>query len=245
LFFVDKSSILKPSAKNVIEKNIQIVRERIAGACRRSGRDAASVTLIAVSKLFGAQAVDEACRQGLADFGENYIQELREKKEALAGRAIRWHFIGHLQTNKVRYIADWVHLVHSVDSIRLGSAISDAGRKAGRTIPVLIEVNTTGEGSKFGLHPEKTLEFSRELRALPSLDLQGLMTMGPLSANPEDARPSFRLLRELKDRIEGDGGKLPHLSMGMTNDFEIAIEEGATLLRIGTAIFGPRDHGGH
>lgn len=227
----------------MIEKNIQIVRERIAGACRRAGRDPASVTLIAVSKLFGPQMVDEACRRGLADFGENYIQELREKKEALAGRTIRWHFIGHLQTNKVRYIADWVHLVHSVDSIRLGSAISAAARKAGRTIPVLIEVNTTGEGSKFGLRPDETLDFSRELRALPSVELQGLMTMGPLSENPADARPAFRLLRELRERIERDGHPMPHLSMGMTNDFEVAIEEGATLLRIGTAIFGPRDHG--
>jgi pyridoxal phosphate enzyme (YggS family) len=229
----------------VIEKNIQIVRERIAGACRRSGRDPASVTLIAVSKLFGADKVGEACRHGLADFGENDIQELLEKKEALAGREIRWHFIGHLQTNKVRHVAEWVHLVHSVDSVRLGSAISGAGRKAGRTIPVLIEVNTTGEGTKFGLRPDETIDFSRELRALPFIDVQGLMTMGPLSENAEDARPSFRILRDLRDRVEGEGHRMPHLSMGMTNDFEVAIEEGATLLRIGTAIFGPRDQDGH
>jgi pyridoxal phosphate enzyme (YggS family) len=229
----------------VIEKNIQIVQERIAGACRRAGRDPASVTLVAVSKLFGAERVDEACRHGLADFGENYIQELREKKEALAGRGIRWHFVGHLQTNKVRYISEWVHLVHAVDSARLGAAISAAGTKAGRAIPVLIEVNTTGEGTKFGLRPEQTLEFSRELRALPSLDLQGLMTMGPLSEDAGDARPSFRVLRELRDRIGEDGHAMRHLSMGMTNDFEVAIEEGATLLRIGTAIFGPRSPGAH
>jgi PLP dependent protein len=229
----------------VIEKNIQTLRARIAGACRRADRDPSSVTLIAVSKLFGAERVDEACRHGLADFGENYIQELREKKEALAGRNIRWHFIGHLQTNKVRHIAGWVHMVHSVDSLRLGAALSTAGEKAGRKIPALIEVNTTGEGTKFGLHPGETLGFSRELRGLPFLDLQGLMTMGPLSENPEDARPSFRMLRELRDAIEKDGHPMHHLSMGMTNDFEVAIEEGATLLRIGTAIFGPRDTTGH
>jgi len=229
----------------VIEKNIQIVRERIDRACRRAGRDPGSVTLIAVSKLFDAGRVDEACRHGLRDFGENYIQELREKHESLEGRGIRWHFIGHLQTNKVRHLAGWVHLVHSVDSLRLGTSISEAGRKAGRTIPVLIEVNTTGEGTKFGLKPDEIVDFSRELRKMPFLELQGLMTMGPLSENPEDARSSFRLLRELGERVGEDGHPMPHLSMGMTNDFEVAIEEGATLLRIGTAIFGPRDRDGH
>jgi pyridoxal phosphate enzyme (YggS family) len=245
LFFVGKSSILKPSANNVIEKNIQIVRDRIVGACRRSGRDPSSVTLIAVSKLFAADAVAEGCRHGLVDFGENYIQELLEKKEALTNGGIRWHFIGHLQTNKVRQIAGWVHLVHSVDSLRLGNAISEAGRKTGRTIPVLIEVNTTGEGTKFGLRPDEILEFSRKLRTMPFLGLQGLMTMGPLSENPADSRPSFRLLRELKEGVERDGHPMEHLSMGMTNDFEVAIEEGATLLRVGTAIFGARNRGGH
>jgi pyridoxal phosphate enzyme (YggS family) len=201
--------------------------------------------LIAVSKLFGAERVAEARRLGMEDFGENYIQELREKQAVLADNGLRWHFIGHLQTNKVRQIAGWVHLIHSVDSLRLAAAISGEGRKAGRTVPVLIEVNTTGEGTKFGLRPDEILDFSRKIRTMPFLGLQGLMTMGPLSENPEDARPSFRLLRELRERVERDGHAMPHLSMGMTNDFEVAIEEGATLLRIGTAIFGPRNQVGH
>ncbi len=229
----------------MIQGNIQIVQDRIAGASRRTGRNPATVTLIAVSKTFGAAQVAEANRCGLSDFGENYIQELREKKEVLAGSDIRWHFIGHLQTNKIRHIAEWVHLIHSVDSVRLASALSAAGVRIGRTIPILVEVNTTGEGSKFGCPPEQTLDFTREIRNLPSIHVGGLMTMGPLSENPEDARPAFRLLRELRDRIRDDGLDITHLSMGMTNDFEVAIEEGATHLRIGTAIFGTRTEGGH
>jgi hypothetical protein len=243
LFIVGKSSILKPSLKNVIQENIRIVQERVAGACRRSGRDPATVTLIAVSKTFAVADVAEARRCGLADFGENYIQELVEKEEAMAGSGIRWHFIGHLQTNKIRYIVNWVHLIHSVDSVRLASALSAAGVRTGRTIPVLIEVNTTGEGSKFGCPPGQTLELTAKIRELPSLHLGGLMTMGPLSPNPEDARPAFRLLRELRDRVRCTGLEMEHLSMGMTNDFEVAIEEGATIVRVGTAIFGSREHG--
>ncbi|HLF15470.1 MAG TPA: YggS family pyridoxal phosphate-dependent enzyme [Bacteroidota bacterium] len=229
----------------MIQENIRIVQDRIAGACRRSGRDPAAVTLIAVSKTFGAAQIAEAGRYGLSDFGENYIQELRAKKEVLAGSDIRWHFIGHLQTNKIRYIAQWVHMIHSVDSVRLSSALSAAGARIGRTIPILVEVNTTGESSKFGCPPEQTPEFTREIRDLPWIRVAGLMTMGPLSENPEAARPAFRLLRGLRDRIREDGLNISHLSMGMTNDFEVAIEEGATHLRIGTAIFGARGPGGH
>jgi pyridoxal phosphate enzyme (YggS family) len=229
----------------VIAQNIRNVQERIARACDRAGRDPAQVTLVAVSKTFPAEMVAEANRCGIPDFGENYLQELREKEEALAGSGIRWHFIGHLQTNKIRYLAGWIHLVHSVDSLRLAAALSAAGERLARAIPVLVEVNTTGEGSKFGLPPDQTLEFSRELRKLPGILPSGLMTMGPLAERPEDSRPAFRLLRELRDRIAGDGGGFTHLSMGMTNDFEVAVAEGATLLRIGTAIFGARARAGH
>lgn len=245
LFFVDKSSILKSSATNVIEKNIQIVRGRIAEACRRADRDPGGVTLVAVSKLFDAARIAEARRCGQLDFGENYIQELRGKREALAGDDIRWHFIGHLQTNKVKHVADWIHLVHAVDSVRLASALSAAAAKAGRTVPVLIEVNTTAEVSKFGCPPEKTPQFARELQAFPNIRLEGLMTMGPLAERPEDSRPAFRTLRRLRDEIRADGIGLPQLSMGMTGDFEVAIEEGATILRVGTAIFGPRTAAAH
>jgi pyridoxal phosphate enzyme (YggS family) len=229
----------------VIEKNIQIVRGRIAGACARAGRDPSAVTLVAVSKTFRAERIADAAQSGLVDFGENYIQELREKKEALAGSDIRWHFIGHLQTNKVRFIAGWVHLIHSVDSVRLAAALSAAGEKLGRIIPVLIEVNTTGEESKFGVSPDQIVDFKREIGMLPSIRVDGLMTMGPLREDPEESRPAFRLLRTLRDRIREEGAEVPHLSMGMTNDFEVAVEEGATLLRIGTAIFGERSAPGH
>lgn len=239
--FYGKSSILPPSSAAVIGENIQSVRDRISRACGRAGRDPAGVTLVAVSKTFDAARVAEAHAAGLSDFGENYPQELRAKREALRGsEGIRWHFTGHLQRNKVRFLAEWIHLVHSVDSERLAASLSEAGARAGRSIPVLIEVNTTGEDSKFGCRPEEALELSRRILAMSALRLDGLMTIGPLPEDPEDARPAFRLLREVRDRIREDGAPAPHLSMGMTGDFEVALEEGATILRIGTAIFGSR-----
>ena len=240
LYFVDKSSILKPFSKKVIQENIRIVRDRIASACRRAGRDPSTVTLIAVSKTFGRERIAEALGCGLSDFGENYIQELREKRDFLGESDIRWHFVGHLQTNKIRHIAEWIHLIHSVDSIRLAQALSAAGSRIGRTIPLLVEVNTTGEATKFGCRPEQALALTREIGTLPSLHIGGLMTIGPMPEEAEDARPAFRLLRQLRDRLEEDGLDAPVLSMGMTNDFEVAIEEGATHLRVGTAIFGKR-----
>ncbi len=224
----------------MIRENIHILRRRIADACLRAGRDASDVTLIAVSKTFGTAEISAAADDGLADFGENYIQELRGKYDTLAGRGIRWHFVGHLQTNKIRYIAEWIHLIHSVESLRLARAISDAARKTGRTIPFLVEVNTTGESSKFGVKPPETAEFVHTAAALPSVKVDGLMTMGPFSDDPEDSRGSFRTLRETAEKIRAQGHPLPHLSMGMTGDFEVAIEEGATLIRVGTAIFGAR-----
>lgn len=240
LFFVGKSSILKPFSKKVIQENIRIVRDRIDGACRRAGRDPSSVTLIAVSKTFGAGRIAEAREWGLSHFGENYIQELREKHDILGDSGIRWHFVGHLQTNKIRHIAGWIHMVHSVDSLRLAEALSAAGSRGGRTIPLLVEVNTSGEGTKFGCRPDETLALSRDVARLPGVELGGLMTIGPMPVEPEDARPAFRALRQLRDRLAEDGLDAPLLSMGMTNDFEVAIEEGATHLRVGTAIFGAR-----
>ena len=156
LFFVIKSRILKPSDNKVIQERIDTLRRRIAGACLRAGREPSEVTLIAVSKTFWTEDIAEARQEGIADFGENYIQELREKREVLGSSDIRWHFVGHLQTNKIRYIADWIHLIHSVDTLRLARALSDAGLKIGRAIPFLVEVNTTGESSKFGCAPSET-----------------------------------------------------------------------------------------
>jgi len=225
---------------NLIQENIRGVRGRIAEACRRAGRDISGVGLIAVSKTFGTVEIAEAGKEGIVDFGENYIQELREKREVLTSPEIRWHFIGHLQRNKIRYIAEWVHMVHAVDSLRLAGALSAAGTGCGRRIPVLIEVNTTGETSKYGISPGEAPELIRTAAELPSISVEGLMTMGPLSEHPGDSRSSFRTLREIALRMRAEGYPLPHLSMGMTGDFEIAIEEGATLIRIGTAIFGTR-----
>lgn len=215
----------------------------MAGICKRTGRDEASVRIVAVSKTFGTNKIEEALAVGLEDFGENYVQELREKIDLLAGKPIRWHFIGHLQSNKVKYIIDSIHLLHSLDSIRLAQEVQKRARKP---VDVLLEVHTTEEATKTGVRPDDTAELARQVARLDKVRIRGLMTMGPFSDNPEDSRPSFRLLAGLRRTIEAEripGVAMEHLSMGMTHDFEVAIEEGATILRIGTAIFGERRPG--
>ena len=184
--------------------------------------------------------VGEAVRAGIVDIGENYVQELHRKRENLTDEGIRWHFIGHLQRNKVKELSSWIHLIHSIDSRRLAEEISHQAAINGRTIDILVEVNTSGEQTKFGVTPGETPTFVRELSGLPNIRIAGLMTIGPFLPDPEDSRPAFRILRQLRDRIEDSGIHMSHLSMGMSNDFEVAIEEGATLVRIGTAIFGKR-----
>lgn len=224
----------------MIAENIENIRKRIQQTCFRCGRKPEEITLVGVTKTFGVDRIQLALDAGLKDFGENYVQELRDKRARLADAGIRWHFIGHLQRNKVKYIIDFIHLIHSVDDVELGEEINKRAEKAGRSVDLLVEVHTTAEESKYGAHPEKVAGLIRELRQFKNVRVQGLMTMGPFSDNPEDSRPSFRLLADLKRKVEGEGIPLKHLSMGMTNDFEIAIEEGATILRIGTAIFGSR-----
>ena len=227
----------------MISANIDKIRERIVTACRRVGRQPEEVTLVAVAKTFPAEMVAEAVRAGVADIGENYVQEVIAKRETLASETIRWHFIGHLQSNKVRQVAGWVHLVHALDSVSLARELDARAARSGRVIEVLIEVNTTGESSKFGLPPERVPEFIRSLEPLSHLRIGGLMTIGPFLPDPEGSRPMFRTLRVLRDEIARTpqhNVHLRHLSMGMTGDFEVAIEEGATLVRIGTAIFGSR-----
>ena len=217
-----------------IAQNLARVREQIAAACRRAGRSPDEVTLVGVSKGFPAEAVAEACEAGLQDLGENRVQEAAAKIEALAatGRRPRWHLIGHLQTNKAKTATGLFAIIHSVDSVRLAQALS---RRAQEPVPMLLEVNAGQEAGKFGLAPQEVAAALRDIAPLPNMDVRGLMTMAPLTDEPESVRPVFRCLRELRDSLG-----LRELSMGMTGDFEVAIEEGATMVRVGRAIFGPR-----
>jgi pyridoxal phosphate enzyme (YggS family) len=227
----------------MIADNLKNLRKRIEQACQKCGRKIDDVQLIAVSKTFSVGTVEEAIVAGQIDFGENYVQELQEKHEAFAGRLIQWHFIGHLQSNKVKYIADYVHLIHSVDELKLGSEISRRAERCNRVQDVLVEVHTTDEATKFGVRPDHAIALIKDLAQLSHLRVCGLMTMGSFSDNPNDSRPSFRCVADLKKQVEAEGivgVKMHHLSMGMTHDFEVAIEEGATLVRIGTALFGRR-----
>ena len=227
----------------MIQANVDTIRHRIASACARTGRTPDEVTLVAVSKTFPASAVRDAARAGVTDIGENYVQELLAKREQLAPEQIRWHFIGHLQSNKVRHIAPWITLIHAVDSLGVAREIDRRAAQAGRVIEFLVEVNTTGEETKFGIPPNAAVSFLRSLEDLAHVRVAGLMTIGPFLPDPEGSRPMFRTLRYLREELRTLGpanATMQHLSMGMTGDFEVAIEEGATLIRIGTAIFGSR-----
>lgn len=225
----------------------QAVLEKATGAARRVGRDPAEVTVVAVSKTHPVDVVAAAIRAGMRDLGENYVQEFVGKREQLASEAeaagVRWHFIGHLQRNKVKQVAGACALIHSVDSRALALEIDRQAARRGVRQPVLVEVNAGGEETKFGVAREDVVELARELAGFEHLELQGLMTVEPMAADPEACRPVFRAMTGLAR--EGLEAGLPpetmrHLSMGMTQDYGVAIEEGATLVRVGTAIFGPR-----
>ena len=223
-----------------LAKNLETLRHRIAAACARAGRDPASVTLVAVSKGQPPEVVRAAADLGLTLFGENKVQEARAKIPLCPGR-LRWHMIGHLQSNKARDAVQSFEVIHSVDSLTLAQELQKQAGKAAKTVPILLEVNLAGEASKFGYRIEQLLADLPSLNALTRLEMQGLMTMAPWTPEPEKVRPIFRRLRELKVECEQRfGAPLPHLSMGMTGDFEVAIEEGSTLIRIGTALFGER-----
>jgi pyridoxal phosphate enzyme (YggS family) len=227
----------------MIPENIENTKKRIQEVCFRCGRNPADVVLVAVSKTFAVEKIQAAVNAGLLDFGENYVQELNEKRGVIGTAPLRWHFIGHLQTNKVKYIADFIHLIHSVDNERLAAEIQKRGEQAGRRISVLVEVHTTDEVTKYGVRPEQAVDLVRKISRYDKVNVEGLMTMGPFSEDPNDSRPSFRLIRELKQEIEKEeieNVSMRHLSMGMTHDFEVAIEEGSTLVRLGTVIFGER-----
>ena len=223
-----------------IAANVAGVLERIARAAERSGRSAADVTLVAVAKLVEADRVREAIAAGVTDVGENYVQEAAAKKP-LVGAGARWHMIGHLQRNKAKQAVAIFDMMETVDSYRLAEAIGRQAEAAGRVMPILLQVNTSGEPSKSGIAPEEAEALAGAVSRIGGVRVEGLMTIGRWDPDPEKARPEFRLLAELARRIEERTGVgMRWLSMGMSHDFEVAIEEGASLVRVGTGIFGPR-----
>ena len=228
----------------MIKENLNRVQENIRNACARAGRKEDEVTLIAVSKTKPVSMLEEAYALGVRDFGENKVQELVDKAGQLP-EDIRWHMIGHLQRNKVKYIIDKVYLIHSVDSLRLAEEISKEAVKHGVTANILIEVNVAGEESKFGVSPEDTPGLIEEISRLPAIQVRGLMTIAPFVEKAEDNRIIFNALLKLYvdiSRKNIDNVHMDFLSMGMTGDFEVAVEEGATFVRVGTGIFGERSY---
>ena len=227
-----------------IKQNLAEVEEKICAACKRAGRDRKEVTLIAVSKTKPVEMLEACIENEITVFGENKVQELCEKYEVLP-KDLHWHMIGHLQRNKVKYITDKVELIHSVDSLRLAQAISDDAVKKGVNVDILIEVNVGEEDSKFGLKTEETENLVREIAVLPNIHIKGLMTIAPYTEVAEENRTIFRTLKQLSVDIANkniDNVSMNVLSMGMTGDYEVAIEEGATMVRVGTGIFGERDY---
>jgi hypothetical protein len=223
-----------------VESNLAEVRQRIAEAAARSGRLPEAVTLVAVTKSVDARLTRILYELGVRDIGENRVQEAMAKAAQLPDCSIRWHMVGHLQTNKARAAVRLFSLIHSIDSIHLAQALEERAAQEGITVPVLIEVNVSREASKFGVSPEAAAELVSAVGACAHLELRGLMAMAPVVRRAEDARPYFRRLRELRDQLNGSGRlsqPLPELSLGMTQDFDVAIEEGATMVRVGSALF--------
>lgn len=228
----------------MLAENYDRVQENITQACEAAGRDRRGAVLIAVSKTKPVPMLQEIYDHGCRDFGENKVQELVEKYEALP-KDIRWHMIGHLQRNKVKYIVDKVYMIHSVDSLRLAEEISKEAVKKNVTVKILIEVNVAQEESKFGAAPQEAAALAQSISKLPNLSVQGLMTIAPYVENAEDNRVYFQKLKELSVDIMHkniDNVSMSTLSMGMTGDYMVATQEGATYLRVGTGIFGERDY---
>lgn len=228
----------------MITENLKEVEEKIQKACLRSGRDPKEVTLIAVSKTKPISMIEEVYKEGIRDFGENKPQELREKYDSMS-KDIKWHMIGHLQRNKIKYVIDKACMIHSVDSIRLAQAIEEEAAKKNRMIPILLEINIAREESKFGFMEEEIYDALEIISKLLHLKIEGLMTIAPFVENAEENRVHFKNLRKLYVDIKQkniDNVNMCNLSMGMTGDYEIAIEEGATFVRVGTGIFGERNY---
>ncbi len=228
----------------MLKENLAEVQSRVEQACKRAGRDVAEVTLIAVSKTKPVTDLQEIYNAGVRDFGENKVQEMCDKMEKMP-KDINWHMIGHLQRNKVKYIVGNVALIHSVDSYRLAEEINIQAKKKGLVVPILVEVNIADETTKFGVSKEDAMELVRQIASLDALSIKGLMTIAPYVVEPEENRAYFRKIKELSVDIDNqniDNVSMDILSMGMTGDFEVAIEEGATMVRVGTGIFGKRDY---
>ncbi|MEE3379995.1 MAG: YggS family pyridoxal phosphate-dependent enzyme, partial [Lachnospiraceae bacterium] len=226
-----------------IKENLANVRKNIEDACKKVGRDVSEVTLITVSKTKPLSDLRIAYEEGSRDFGENKVQELVSKIDEMPSD-VKWHLIGHLQRNKVKYIAGKVAMIHSVDSYRLAEEINVQAKKNSCVIPILIEINIAGEDTKFGIKPEEAEELIREISELENVKVSGLMTIAPNVANPEENRAYFKAMKDLFVDISTkniDNVEMKVLSMGMTNDYTVAVEEGATMIRVGTGIFGARD----
>ena len=228
-----------------ITQNIEEIRGRMAAAAERSGRSLDDVLLIAVTKLHEPDEIEEAIAAGITDIAENKVQEIQKKYDQIAS-PVRWHLIGHLQTNKVKNIIDKVVMIHSVESVHLAQEIDKRAAAAGKTMDVLLQVNAAHEESKFGLDPQEVPQVMQDiLDTCPNVRIRGLMHMAPWSEDPEEIRPYFREVKELFDtlsKVEHPNAEFTYLSMGMSHDFETAIEEGANIVRIGTSIFGERDY---
>jgi len=226
-----------------IGENVARVLGRIAAACLRAGRRPEDVKLVAVSKAVSPELIRQAYEAGLRDFGENRVQEAEAKRPALADLSATWHLVGHLQTNKAKPARELFQCIHSLDSLRLAERLDRVASPGGQRLPVLLEVNLSEELTKSGAREEEVLRLTQEVGRLPTLELRGLMVIPPLFEDADKTRPIFRRLRELAEMIESHhlrGVSMRELSMGMSHDFEVAVEEGATMIRIGTAIFGPR-----
>ncbi len=226
-----------------IRENLLQVQDRVAAAAERAGHHPGAVRIVAVSKTKPASRIFEAIEAGVTEIGENQLQEARTKYDQI-DRPVKWHFVGHLQTNKVKGALQIFDLIHSVDSLRLLAEINRRSTQLNRQTDVLIQVNTSGESSKYGVQPEQTLNFMESSLNYRNVRIKGLMTIGPFTPIVDAVRPSFALLSRIQEKIKAQqfaGVEMEYLSMGMTNDFEVAVEEGANLIRIGTAIFGKRE----
>ncbi len=227
-----------------IFENVKSVLQRVEESAKRSGREPSSVTIVAVSKTHGVEKIIEAAEAGITCFGENYVQEAEKKIEAI-GLPLKWHLVGHLQRNKAKKAVSLFDFIETVDSVKIAQEISMRALSIGKKLPVLVQVNVAEEASKWGVLRNDLIPLLKEMAILPGIEIKGLMTIPPYEENSEDARRYFATLRELRDKInemEIEGIQLTELSMGMSHDFEVAIEEGATIIRVGTAIFGKRQY---